>query len=267
MNKGLGFTDQYDGGRAAGECARAGDLLAYLYEEATAEERGRFTQHLDSCAVCRDELSAFGGVRQRVGAWREEVLSGAPRVDLSGALSQAPAATLLATPARRRSARVALREFFALSPMWLRAATTAAAALVVCALAALALARTEVRWDGNGVTFRAGVLSRTTEERVEAPAAGALTEEQAEELARRRVEEALEAQRAEFARELEHAVANARAKSQTTNRPTPVLVNEVRQTPRGRAVVRKRPNSRSLEDMRGEDEGLPGLYDLLREAN
>jgi hypothetical protein len=86
-------------------------------------------------------------------------------------------------------------------------------------------------------------------------------------LARRRVDEALETQRAEFARELEHAVANARAESQSSNHPAPLLVNEVRQPPRGRAVVRKRPSVRSLEDVRGEDEGLPGLYDLLREAN
>jgi len=265
MNKGLGFSDDHDGGLAAGDCARAADLLAYLYDEATAEEGRRFTLHLDSCAVCRDELAAFGGVRERVGAWRDEVLHDAPRVDLSGALSQTTAATL-DTPARRRRARVALREFFALSPLWLRAAT-AAAALVVCALAALAFARTEVRWDGNGVAVRVGFPAKTTAERVEVPAAGALSAQQAEELAGRRVEEALEAQRAEFARGLEHAVANARSESQTSNRPAPLMVNEVRQTPRGRAVVRKRPNSRSLEDVRGEDDGLPGLYDLLREAN
>jgi hypothetical protein len=261
MNKGLGFSeDDHDGARATGECARADDLLAYLYDEASAEQHRLFTRHLDSCAVCRDELAAFGGVRERVGAWRDEVLSGAPRVDLSGALSQAPAVP------SDTSACVALREFFALSPLWLRAGT-AVAALVVCALAALVLARTEMRWDENGFNFRAGVSSRTTVERVEVPAAGTLSTQQADELARRRVDEALEAQRAEFARELERAVAGARAESQTSNIPAPIKVNEVRQTPRARAVVRKRPNTRSLEDVRGEDEGLPGLYDLLREAN
>jgi len=265
MNNRHGFSDDEHGRRSTGECARVADLLAYLYDEATAEEGRLFTRHLDSCAVCRDELAAFGGVRERVGAWRDEVLSGAPSVDLTATLSQAPAA-FLDSPARRRRARVALREFFALSPPWLRAAT-AAAALVVCALAALAFARAEVRWDGSGVAIRAGLPARATAARVEVPAAGALSAQQAEELARRRVEEALEAQRAEFARELGHAVANARAESQTSNRPAPVMVNEVRQTKRGRAVVRKRPDSRGLEDVRGEDEGLPGLYDLLREAN
>jgi hypothetical protein len=266
MNKGLSFSeDDHDGARATGECARAGDLLAYLYDEASADQRRLFTRHLDSCVVCRDELAAFGDVRERVGAWRDEVLSGAPRVDLSGALSQAPAAPS-DTSARGRRARAALREFFALSPLWLRAGT-AAAALVVCALAALVLARTEMRWDENGFTFRAGVPTRPTVERVEIPAAGTLSAQQADELARRRVDEALEAQRTEFARELERAVAGARAESQTSNSPAPIKVNDVRQTPRGRAVIRKRPNTQSLEDVRGEDEGLPGLYDLLREAN
>lgn len=263
MNNRLKFSDDDHGGRATGECARAGDLMAYLYDEASAEDGRLFTQHLDSCAVCRDELAAFGGVRERVGAWREEVLSGAPSVDLSGAFSQAPAASF---DSRGRRARAALREFFALSPTWLRAAT-AAAALVVCALAALVLARTEMRWDESGVTLRAGVPARTTVERVEVPAAGTLSAQQADELARRRVDEALAAQRSEFARELEHAVANARAEYQSTNRPAPLLVNGERQPPRARTVVRKRPNSSSLEDVRGEDEGLPGLYDLLREAN
>ncbi|HEX7174094.1 MAG TPA: hypothetical protein VF240_02255 [Pyrinomonadaceae bacterium] len=265
MNNGLGLSDNDHGGRATGQCARGGDLLAYLYNEATVEESRFFTRHLDSCAVCRDELVAFGGVRERVGAWRDEVMSGAPKVDLSGALSQAPA-TSYDPPARRRRARVALREFFALSPLWLRAGT-ATAALVVCALAALVLARTEMRWDDNGVSFRAGVPTRTTVERVEVPAPDMLNAQQADEMARRRVDEALEAQRVEFARELERAVVNARGEAQIANRPAPLMVNDVRQTSRGRSVVRKRPNSRGLEDVRGEEEGLPGLYDLLREAN
>jgi hypothetical protein len=159
-----------------------------------------------------------------------------------------------------------LREFFALSPLWLRAGT-AAAALVVCVLASLAFARTELRWDDNGVTFRAGVPTRTIVERVEVTAPGALSAQQADELARRRVDEALEAQRAEFAGELERALVKARGESKSSSRPVPLMVNDVRQPPRGRSVVRKRPNSQNLEDVRGEDEGLPGLYDLLREAN
>jgi hypothetical protein len=264
MNNKLSFSDNEHGGRTGGVCGRAGDLVAYLYGEAGHEEGLLFAEHVKSCAVCRDELAAFGGVRESVGAWREEVLRDAPQFDLSGAFARAPADVAIRLP-RRRSAHAALREFFALSPLWFRAAA-AASVFAVCALAALTFARTEIRWDESGVAFRAGVPIETVVQRVEPPPHGTLTEQQADEMARQRVNAALEGQRAAFAQELESALAKARAES-SANRPVPVLASDVRQTPPVRAAVRKRANRQNPERRQDEDEELPGLYDLLREAD
>lgn len=117
-------------------CARADELVTYLYGEASRAESAEFLSHARQCAVCRAELSEFAEVRQSVGAWRAEMLS-------SLAPATAEADVKLAREAgktrleQRRSAFVALREFFTLSPAWMRAAT-ACAAVLFCALLAVA---------------------------------------------------------------------------------------------------------------------------------
>jgi hypothetical protein len=118
-------------------CARAEDLVAYLYNEATRDEARDFEAHLHECISCRTELATFGHVREAMGEWREQALGSlaSPAVEADATRAFAPAVA----PARRRSALVALREFFTLSPAWMRAAT-AALALVFCALAAIAVA-------------------------------------------------------------------------------------------------------------------------------
>ena len=55
-------------------CARAEDLVAYLYNEATRDEAKDFEAHLHHCASCRTELAAFGGVREALGEWRMQAL-------------------------------------------------------------------------------------------------------------------------------------------------------------------------------------------------
>jgi hypothetical protein len=142
-------------------CDRAEDLIAYLYGEAARADERDFRAHLGACSLCREELAAFGGVRESVALFREEAHAHARPLDLGGALragaatAETPATAQGApgAPARRRSALAALREFFRLSPLWLQAGA-AAAALVLCVLAALTLARAEVRWDENGFAFR-----------------------------------------------------------------------------------------------------------------
>ena len=106
-------------------CERASDLIAFLYDEATESERHDFELHLKGCTGCREEVAAFGVVRESITAWRDEALSGF-------------VSTPLPTVATKKSALAALRQFFDLSPLWLKGAT-AFAVLAFCALAALAI--------------------------------------------------------------------------------------------------------------------------------
>jgi hypothetical protein len=139
-------------------CERAGELVAYFYGEASPAERGSFDAHLANCGACRDELAAFAGVREAVGHWRAEILNGAPGA-LSSARTVAPHAAGRAH-ASVAAALAALREFFKLSPVWLRAGV-AASTVAVCALVALAVVNAEVRWDETGLAFGTRLTSET----------------------------------------------------------------------------------------------------------
>lgn len=111
-------------------CNRADDLISVLYGEASEREVSEFRVHMQTCAGCEAEMRAFGGVRESIGAWKFEALSVAP----------APEVSVHAQRARAKSAIAALREFFDLSPLWLKGAT-AFAALLLCLLAVLAFAK------------------------------------------------------------------------------------------------------------------------------
>lgn len=102
-------------------CERASDLIAFLYNEPNESENRDFELHLKECRACREEVASFGEVRESITAWRDEALSGFVSTPVP------------ATPARK-SAIAALRQFFDLSPLWLKGAT-AFAILAFCALA------------------------------------------------------------------------------------------------------------------------------------
>src|SRR5215212_2582577 len=106
------------------DCERGPDLIAFLYDEADEREAREFQLHLQECSACRGEVASFGVVRQSITTWRDEALS--------GFVSSAPAKT--------KSALAALREFFDLSPLWLKGAT-ALATLTFCLLAGLAVVK------------------------------------------------------------------------------------------------------------------------------
>ena len=106
-------------------CERASDLIAFLYNEANERERRDFQLHLNECSTCREEVASFGVVRESITAWRDEALA--------GFVSQP-----VATKAPRKSALTALRQFFDLSPLWLKAAT-AFAVVAFCVLAVMTL--------------------------------------------------------------------------------------------------------------------------------
>jgi hypothetical protein len=118
-------------------CARAEEMVTYLYGEATLAEANDFEKHLQNCSSCSSELATFGQVREAVGEWREQALGSltSPAFAANAARHFTPAEA----PVRTRSAIAALREFFTLSPAWMRAAT-AVAAVVFCALAVIAVA-------------------------------------------------------------------------------------------------------------------------------
>jgi hypothetical protein len=107
------------------ECERASDLIAFLYNEADERERRDFQLHLNECVTCREEVASLGAVRESIVAWRDEALA--------GFVSQPVATT-------RKSALAALRQFFDLSPLWLKGAT-AFAMLAFCVLVVMAFVK------------------------------------------------------------------------------------------------------------------------------
>jgi len=106
-------------------CERASDLIAFLYDEADERETRDFQLHLQQCSACREELASFGGVRESITLWRDEALAGFVSTT---------------TQPQKKSALAALRQFFDLSPLWLKG-VTAFAAVAFCVLAGLALFR------------------------------------------------------------------------------------------------------------------------------
>lgn len=108
-------------------CERASDLIAFLYQELDERETRDFELHLNECRTCREEVASFGAARESIQAWRDEALAGF-------------ISTPVATQAQTKSARAALRQFFDLSPLWLKGATTFAA-VAFCVLVALVLVR------------------------------------------------------------------------------------------------------------------------------
>lgn len=237
-------------------CERAEEFVTYLYGEATPDESRRFRRHLEACAVCREELAALGVVRETVGVWRAEALGSVPSFDTVE--SPAPAAETRREPSRRRSASAALREFFSLAPLWLRAGAFAAA-LALCALTALTLTRAEVSWDAGGLAFRTRSGAGAVKEQEAAPARDVYTAEQLDAVVARRVAEATaqlrEQQRQQQPPESIVNVADGggdKSRTQSAGAATDA---------RRRKRV-QRPGARRAEPLLAE-ENLPRLSDLL----
>ena len=238
-----------------GGCERGEELVAYLYGEATKEEATLFRRHLEACAVCREELAALGGVRAGLGAWRAEALGSLPPLNIEEAL--APNARVLPATSRKRSARAALREFFSLSPMWLRAGAFAAT-LAVCALLALTLARAEVRWGSDGLAFRTGVTEKLVKERIEVPVQSGYTDEQVNAIVAQKVSEAKAQLIAEAKERNDEQRPEQFVKARGVGK-SPQPASNPNGTRRKRAP---RPTPNGDDSMLAED-NLPRLSDLL----
>jgi hypothetical protein len=152
-------------------CGRAEDLVAYLYGESNADEARDFEGHLRRCDACREELATFGGVREAIGDWRQQALGPSAHTAVEPAPSPPFNAAETYGAGRAPSALAALREFFALSTAWVRAATVAVA-LAFCALAVIAIAH--FAEQPRTVVVEKQVKSGYTEQEVEARIAEAL---------------------------------------------------------------------------------------------
>lgn len=118
----------------APKCGRENDLIGFLYGELDEIEALAFQRHLHECTTCKTELASFGDVRESVVAWRNESLSSA------GFPTQIMTSSPTGAAEVRPSAMAALREFFSLSPLWMKGAV-AFAAILFCLFAGLAVAR------------------------------------------------------------------------------------------------------------------------------
>ncbi|HYW72843.1 MAG TPA: zf-HC2 domain-containing protein [Pyrinomonadaceae bacterium] len=123
-------------------CHRAEDLVSYLYGEAGGTDALDFHQHLEQCDACRSEYAVFNQVHASIQLWRNEALGAA--FDQVAMPEPATEARQLVRPERKLSALAAVRQFFSVSPLWLRGAT-AFAALLLCVLSVMMVARVRTR--------------------------------------------------------------------------------------------------------------------------
>ena len=137
-------------------CGREDALIAFLYGELNDDESQMFRRHVHDCAACSAELASFQEVRESVVAWRNESLGGV----------SSPAAETASLPAAIRqkpSALAAWRQFFNLSPLWMKGALAFASILFVL-FAGLAIARLRETPPAAIVTNR----DATSEEQINA---------------------------------------------------------------------------------------------------
>jgi anti-sigma factor RsiW len=109
-------------------CEYSNELISFVYSELTDKESQQFKLHLNSCRQCSAELDSFGEMRDAIGAWKYQ--------SLAPVLSTDQEAHDLRS-ARKKSAAAALREFFDLSPLWMKGAVGLATVLF-CVLAVIA---------------------------------------------------------------------------------------------------------------------------------
>jgi anti-sigma factor RsiW len=154
----------------AHNCGQENALVAFLYGELNDVESRTFQRHLSDCAECNAELADFKKVRNSVVAWRNE--------SLGGLLSPAQANPPIISE-RKPSALATLREFFNLSPLWMKGALAFASVLFFL-FAGLAILR----------------LRDTPAPIVATPGAQTYSQEQLEAIVAQRVQQQLELERA-----------------------------------------------------------------------
>lgn len=114
-------------------------LVSYVYEELSDNERAEFESHLSSCAECRHELADLRGTRHLLASWAP------PQPEFNFHIVRGAAAP--AVPRRR----------FAFVPQW--ALSAAAALLLIAGMAAVA--NLEIRYGADGLVVRTGWMRAT----------------------------------------------------------------------------------------------------------
>lgn len=114
-------------------CGRENDLIAFLYGELDPSETAVFRSHMQECSSCSAELRELTNIRESVVAWRNEALVGVTS-------PAAQASAVVRADRHGPTALTALREFFHLSPLWMKGAVVFAS-LLFCLFAVLAAAR------------------------------------------------------------------------------------------------------------------------------
>ena len=146
-------------------CGRENDLIAFLYGELDSRESTIFRSHMQECHRCTGELAEFSSMRESVGVWRNEALGGVT----SPAFQTLP---VHRSDVAKPGALSALREFFNLSPLWMKGAVVFAS-LLFCLFAVLAVGRlretppTPVAKNPAARTYSQEELNAAVEQRVQ----------------------------------------------------------------------------------------------------
>jgi anti-sigma factor RsiW len=120
-------------------CQMQEAMMAYLYKEASDTDARRFEAHLNECAACRQELAGFERVREQLQQWQ---------------VADLPVVRVVAdVPQARRSFLAVLKELFTVMPVWVKAASVAALALIV-----MAVTGTSIRINRDGFAFNARMI-------------------------------------------------------------------------------------------------------------
>lgn len=108
-------------------CTFAGQIVSYIYDEATAAERKEFETHLPNCISCADEIAGFGLVRSSINEWRKDEFFTleSPALKIPALLSQNPAQTV---SSEKISWFENARKIFTISPAWV----AGFAVLIIC---------------------------------------------------------------------------------------------------------------------------------------
>jgi anti-sigma factor RsiW len=115
-------------------------LVAYLYDDIDEHERATFDAHLRTCARCRTDLKALGGVREQLARWDP------PEPNFTFSHQQSI-----------RHPQSAVRNdvrWWQQIPAW---AQVAAAVLVLGA--SIGLANFDIRYDASGLSVRTGWMA------------------------------------------------------------------------------------------------------------
>lgn len=168
-------------------CHRAEDLVTYLYGEANEVDARDFTNHLRTCDSCRSEYAVFNQLHDSIVTWRNDALGTAfnPR---AVAVDSTIESNQFVRHERKLSALAAIKEFFNVSPLWLRAATSFAALLLLVFAVTLF-----IRWSPKPVETaqKAGEQRMYTDQEVKAEVKKAVEKTRAETLQQNTAQESI----------------------------------------------------------------------------